>query len=261
MLIDTHTHLYSEQFENDRNEVIKRAICNNVKLMLLPAIDKSYYKPLIDCAQAFPENCLPMLGLHPTSVKKNYKEEMDFIKSEITNNNFIAIGETGLDYYWDKTYIKEQEIALREQIELAIKYKLPIVLHSRKSLNEILNILIDYKNKELTGVFHCFPGNIIDAEKVIELGFYLGIGGVVTYKNSIMVEVVKNISLNYIVLETDSPYLSPEPFRGKKNESANINVIAEKIAEIKQVALSQVIESITNNAIKLFNLRTVLKTI
>ncbi|OFX38850.1 MAG: hydrolase TatD [Bacteroidetes bacterium GWA2_32_17] len=257
MFIDTHTHIYSEQFDIDRNEAIKRAISKNIKIMLLPAIDKGYSEKLINCTKSFPKNCLPMLGLHPTSVKENYKEEIDFIKSEITNYNYIAIGETGLDYYWSQTFVKEQEIVLREQIELAINYNLPIVLHSRNSLNEIFDILKDYRNNRLNGVFHCFPGNTFDAEKVIELGFFLGIGGVVTYKNSIMAEVVKNISLEYFILETDSPYLSPVPYRGKRNESANIKIIAEKISEIKQISISKVEEITTCNTIKLFNLKNV----
>ena len=155
MFIDTHTHIYSEQFDIDRNEAIKRAISKNIKIMLLPAIDKGYSEKLINCTKSFPKNCLPMLGLHPTSVKENYKEEIDFIKSEITNYNYIAIGETGLDYYWSQTFVKEQEIVLREQIELAINYNLPIVLHSRNSLNEIFDILKDYRNNRLNGVFHC----------------------------------------------------------------------------------------------------------
>ncbi len=255
MLIDTHSHIYSEQFNADRNESIERAFNNNVKFLLLPSIDKSYNNALINCVKNYPKNCFPMIGLHPTSVKENFKEEIDFIKSEITNNNYIAIGETGLDFYWDKTFIKEQEIALREQIELALQFNLPIVLHSRNSLNEMLNIISEYKLRNLKGVFHCFPGNVNDAEKVIELGFYLGIGGVVTYKNSIMAEVVKHVSINNIVLETDSPYLSPVPNRGKRNESANISIIAQKIAELKQFSFDNVAEITTNNAIKLFKLK------
>jgi len=254
MLIDTHAHIYLEQFDNDRLDVISRAINADIKLMLLPAINKNYHKSLIECTKAFPKNCLPMIGLHPTSVKENFEEELEFIRNEIRKNIFYGIGETGLDYYWDKTFVKEQEIALRVQIELAINHKLPIVLHSRKSLNELLNILHDYRNTELCGVFHCFPGNVAEAEKVIELGFYLGIGGVVTYKNASMAEVVKSISLNHIVLETDAPYLTPVPYRGKRNESAYIKIIAEKIAKIKEISFDKVAETTTLNAIKIFNL-------
>jgi len=222
--------------------------------MLLPAIDKSFHASLLQCVKNFQENCFPMLGLHPTSVKENFSEEVDFIKSEIGNTKFYAIGECGLDYYWDKTFIREQEIALRAQIDLAIQYNLPLVLHSRKSLNELISIIKEYKNDNLTGVFHCFPGNTQEAEKVIELGFMLGIGGVVTYKNSGMAEVVKDISLNHIILETDSPYLTPVPHRGKRNESSYIKIIAQKIAELKNIAFEEVETTTTGNALKLFNL-------
>ncbi len=254
MLIDTHTHLYSEQFDSDRKESVSEAIKNNVEIFLLPAIDKSYYNRLLQCVKDFPDNCFPMIGLHPTSVKENYTEELEFIHSEIHQTKFYAIGECGLDYYWDKTYIKEQEIALRAQIDLSIKYKLPLVIHSRKSLNELIQIINDYKKYSLTGVFHCFPGNIPEAEKVIKLGFMLGIGGVVTYKNSGMAEVVKEISLDHIILETDAPYLTPVPHRGKRNESSLIRIIANKIAEIKNISFEEVEEKTTSNAIKLFNL-------
>lgn len=254
MFIDTHTHIYAEQFDTDRSEAIKRAVNDGIKSLLLPAIDKSTQNSLLDCVRSFPENCFPMTGLHPTSVKENYLDELDFVKNELKNNKYHGIGETGLDYYWDITYIKEQEIALRVQIELALEYSLPIVLHSRKSLNELFNIIREYKNTELTGVFHCFPGNIIEAQKAIDFGFYLGIGGVVTYKNSDMAEVVKNVSLNNIILETDSPYLSPVPYRGKRNESLYIKNIAEKIAEIKNITLNEVAEITTENAKQLFKL-------
>lgn len=254
MLIDTHTHLYLEQFDTDRKESIRLAIENGIEKMLLPGIDKSNYSALMDCVKTSPEHCFPMIGLHPTSVKEDFKEELDFIQKEINNHSFYAIGECGLDYYWDKTFIAEQEIALRAQIDLAISFKLPIVLHSRKSLQELLLIINDYKNTTLSGVFHCFPGNTIEAKKVIELGFYLGIGGVVTYKNATMAEVVKDISLDHLILETDAPYLTPVPFRGKRNESSYIKIIAEKIAEIKGISFEEVEKTTTSNAFKLFNL-------
>lgn len=254
MLIDTHTHLYAEEFDSDRGSSITNAIEKGVTKFLLPAIDKTHHEAMMKSISDFPEYCFPMIGLHPTSVKSNYKEELDFIHSEITKQTFYAIGECGLDYYWDKTFITEQEIALRNQIELAIQYKLPLVLHSRKSLNELINIIKDYKKENITGVFHCFPGNVQEAEKVIDLGFYLGIGGVVTYKNATMAEVVKQTSLDHIILETDSPYLTPVPYRGKRNESSYIPVIAEKIAELKLTTLEEVSERTSQNAIKLFNL-------
>lgn len=254
MLIDTHTHLYLQQFDADRKEAINHAIENGIEKMLLPGIDKSNFSALMDCVNISHEHCFPMIGLHPTSVKENYKEEIDFIKNEIEKQKYYAIGECGLDYYWDKTFIAEQEIALRAQIDLAILYKLPLVLHSRKSLQELLNIINDYKSTSLSGVFHCFPGNTQEAKKVIELGFYLGIGGVVTYKNATMAEVVKEVSLDHIILETDAPYLTPVPFRGKRNESSYIKIIAEKIAEIKGISFEEVEKTTTSNAFKLFNL-------
>jgi len=254
MFIDTHTHIYSKEFDTDRSEAIKRAELNNVNILLLPSIDKSYFERLLTCAKQYPQNCYPMIGLHPTSVNENYIEEINFIKSEITKQKYYAIGETGIDLYWDKTFIKEQTDALIKQIELAKLYNLPLVLHSRQSFNEIYNILYQYKSQILKGVFHCFPGNLLDAEKVINLGFYLGIGGVVTFKKSIMSEVVKKVPLENIVLETDSPYLTPEPNRGKRNESSYIINIAKKIAEIKNIPIEKVEEITTANAIKLFNL-------
>jgi TatD DNase family protein len=254
MLIDTHTHLYLQQFNADRKESICFAIENGIEKMLLPGIDKNNHDALLDCVNIFPKNCFPMIGLHPTSVKSNFKEELDFIQKEINNRSYYAIGECGLDYYWDKTFITEQEMALRAQIDLAISNKLPLVLHSRKSLHELLHIISDYKNSALSGVFHCFPGDTQEAKKVIELGFYLGIGGVVTYKNATMAEVVKDISLENIILETDAPYLTPVPFRGKRNESAYIKIIAEKVAEIKGITFEEVEKCTTLNAIKLFNI-------
>lgn len=254
MLVDTHTHLYLHQFDSDRKESINNAIENGIEKMLLPGIDKNNHASLLDCVNDFPKHCYPMIGLHPTSVKENYKTELDFIINEIEKQKFYAVGECGLDYYWDKTFITEQEIALRVQIELSVSKKLPIVLHSRKSLHELLHIIRDYKNSSLSGVFHCFPGNTPEAKKVTELGFYLGIGGVVTYKNATMAEVVKEISLDHIILETDAPYLTPVPFRGKRNESANIKIIAEKVAEIKGISFEEVEKITTLNAIKLFNI-------
>jgi len=254
MLVDTHTHLYLQQFDPDRKESVSRSIENGITTLLLPSIDKSHYSLLMKCVKNYPDNCIPMLGIHPTSVKENYLEEIDFIKKEIDQNKYCAIGECGLDYYWDKTYIKEQEIVLRDQIELAIQHKLPLVIHSRKSLQEIFNILTDYKESYIKGVLHCFPGNVPEAKKAIELGFYLGIGGVITYKNATMADVVKNISLDHILLETDAPYLTPAPYRGKRNESAYISIIAEKVAEIKEISFEEVEKATTLNACKLFNL-------
>ncbi len=249
---DTHTHLYLEQFDKDRKQVIADAIDEGVKYMLLPNIDNSSINGMMEVCNDFPENCFPMIGLHPTSVESNYKEELEIVENKLSDKNFIAIGEIGIDLYWDKTYKREQEYALRYQIELAKKHKLPVVIHTRNSFSEIFEIMEDVISSELNGVFHCFTGSVEDAERVIDLGFKLGIGGVLTFKNSGLDKVVQEIDLEHILLETDSPYLAPVPFRGKRNTSAYIPYIANKIAEIKNVPIKEVSEITTNNAISLF---------
>ncbi len=249
---DTHTHLYLEQFDKDRKQVIADAIGEGVKYMLLPNIDSSSINGMMKVCNAFPENCFPMIGLHPTSVESNYKEELEIIENKLSDKNFIAIGEIGIDLYWDKTYKREQEYVLRYQIELAKKHKLPVVIHTRNSFSEIFEIMEDVISPELNGVFHCFTGSVEDAERVVDLGFKLGIGGVLTFKNSELDKVVQEIDLKHILLETDSPYLAPVPFRGKRNTSAYIPYIANKIAEIKNAPIKEVSEITTNNAISLF---------
>ncbi len=250
--VDTHTHLYLEQFSDDYEVAVKSAIDAGVKHMLLPNVDLDTVEQMMRLANQFPQNCHPMMAIHPTSVKEDYLEKLEDIKQLLFSGNFAAVGETGIDLYWDKTFFKEQVYAFEQHIEWAIKLKLPIVIHSRKSLDEILKILDNYKNSNLTGVFHCFPGNVIQAKKVVERGFYFGIGGVVTYKNSEMSKVVSEMPLEWILLETDAPYLPPVPHRGKRNESAYIPVIAEKVAELKGVSLQDVARITTENAKKVF---------
>jgi TatD DNase family protein len=250
--IDTHTHLYLEQFSEDYSSAIKEAIDKGVKHMLLPNVDLETVEPMMRLAEQFPQNCFPMMAIHPTSIKEDYKEKLEDIKHLLFNGNFIAVGETGIDLYWDKTFFNEQVYAFEQHIEWAIKLDLPIVIHSRKSLDEILKVLDNYKNSNVKGVFHCFPGNVIQAKKVIERGFYLGIGGVVTYKNSEMSKVVSEMPLEWILLETDAPYLPPVPHRGKRNESAYIPVIAEKIAELKGISINEVARITTENAKRVF---------
>ena len=254
ILIDTHTHLYLEEFDEDRKQVVENAIDNNIRYMLLPNIDSESIKPMMDLCGEFPDNCFPMMGLHPTYVKENYEEELAIVDQWLEKGKFYGIGETGIDLYWDKTFIKEQIIAFRYQIELAKKYKLPIVIHSRDSFDEIYPILEDLNSPDLKGVFHCFTGNNEQAEKIIDLGLELGIGGVLTFKNSGLDKVVEQISLDHIILETDSPYLTPVPFRGKRNQSTYINYIAEKLALIKNTSKEQVAEITSRNAIQLFKL-------
>ena len=254
ILIDTHTHLYLEEFDEDRKQVVENSIDDNIRYMLLPNIDSSYIKPMMNLCEMFPDNCFPMMGLHPTYVKENYKEELAVVDEWLEKGKFYGIGETGIDLYWDKTFFEEQKIAFSHQIELAKKYKLPIVIHSRDSFDEIYPILEDLNSPDLTGVFHCFTGSLDQAEKIIALGLKLGIGGVLTFKNSGLDIVVSQINLDHLVLETDSPYLTPVPFRGKRNQSSYINYIAEKLALINNVSKEDVAEITSQNAIQLFNL-------
>ncbi|MEI6124012.1 MAG: TatD family hydrolase [Bacteroidota bacterium] len=253
--IDTHTHLYAEQFNDDIAAVVKRAMQQNVHKLLLPDIDSTTRPAMMAMHTNYPTQCLVMIGLHPTSVKEDYKTELELIDDCIDKHPFCGIGETGIDLYWDKTFIEQQIDSFTYQVALALKHHLPLVIHARKSLNEIFAVLAPFKNKGLTGVFHCFPGNIAEAQHAIDLGFHLGIGGVVTYKNSGMAEVVKHFGLEHFVLETDSPYLSPAPERGKRNESANVPIIAAFIAQLKNCALAQVAETTTRNAEKLFKIK------
>ena len=256
MLIDTHTHLYLEEFEQDREEVIAHAISEGVKYMLLPNIDSETIDAQLDLCRAFPTNCLPMAGLHPTSVKENYEQELDRVRQELeSNNNYIAVGEIGIDLYWDKTFEKEQAKALRTQLELAVAHQLPVVIHSRESFKEIFAVIDEYNHPDLQGVFHCFSGQEEEAAKVIDLGFKLGIGGVLTFKKANLGQVVEGIDLKHIVLETDSPFLTPVPFRGKRNQSAYVKYIAAKLAEIKGLRLEEVAEVTTRNAMELFGLK------
>lgn len=252
--IDTHTHIYLEQFDNDRNIAIENAQKNSLEKLLVPDIDSSHRQKMLDTCKQYGDYCLPMLGIHPTSVKEDYINELSLLKFAFEKEKPIAIGECGLDYYWDKTFIEQQTEVFVEQLYLAQQYSLPIVIHSRKSLNELIRILKQHKHLNVSGVFHCFPGNVIEAEEVMNLGFLLGIGGVVTYKNSTMAEVVKYAPLENLLLETDAPYLPPVPHRGERNESSYIPIIAQKIAEIKEISIEVVAATTTNNAVRLFNL-------
>lgn len=252
--IDTHSHFYLPDFDNDRESVFSDCIKADVKTLLLPNIDKNSIAPMINVCKQFPNHCFPMLGLHPSDVKENYKEELNTILNHYKENTFVAMGEIGIDLYWDKTFVREQEIVFRQQIDFAINHNLPIVIHSRKSFAEILSILNDYKGTILKGVFHCFSGDLNQAKKVIEKGFYLGIGGTITYKNSGIQEIVKEISLNHLLLETDAPFLPPVPHRGERNQSSYIPIIAAKIAAIKNASIESVAEITTINAKKLFKI-------
>ncbi|MCD4724208.1 MAG: TatD family hydrolase [Bacteroidales bacterium] len=253
-MIDTHTHLYLNAFNNDREEVVARALADGVKYMLLPNIDSSSVKGMQALCDRFPENCFPMMGLHPTSVKGNFREELKMVEDLLASNNYFGVGETGIDLYWDKTWYREQVEAFNRQIDLAIAYDLPLIIHARESFTEIFRVLENRDTGGLRGVFHCFTGDVGQAKHATALDFKLGIGGVLTYKNSGLDQVVSEIGLNELILETDAPYLSPVPHRGKRNESAYVLHVAEKLSEILNISIEEVAEATTHNASELFNM-------
>ena len=253
-MIDTHAHLYDVQFDGDRDAVIARAVKCGVEKMLLPNIDVDTVQQMLDTSSRYPDRCFPMLGLHPTSVDKDFERQLEIIGSYLEHTKIVAIGETGVDLYWDKQYLGEQLEAFRVQIGWAKKYRLPLSIHCRKSYNEIISILKKEQDGTLSGVFHCFPGNLRQAEDVTALGFMLGTGGVVTYKNAEMATVVQHIGIEHILTETDAPYLPPQSFRGKRNESAYILNIVQKIAELKSMSVSEVADATNANAMRIFNI-------
>ena len=251
--IDTHTHLYAKEFDDDRTDCIKTAIQKGVEQLYLPNIDSSSIDGMLALTQQFPKNCFPMLGLHPCSVNETYKSELSTIESYFEQANYVAIGEIGLDYYWDKTYINEQKAAFNRQINWALDKKLPIVIHTRDSMDDAIELVSKKNTSELTGIFHCFGGTVEQAKAIIDMGFYLGIGGVLTFKNSNLSEIIQNIDLKHLVLETDSPYLTPAPYRGKRNESSYIPLIADKLANVYQIPIEEVAEVTSRNAEVIFN--------
>jgi TatD DNase family protein len=256
IFVDTHTHLYLEEFDNDRENVVRNAIDNGVNYLFLPNIDSNSIHGMLGLSVKFPDNCFPMMGLHPTSVKANYKEELLLVEEHLSSpeNRFYAIGEIGIDLYWSREFEDFQISAFGFQLDLAVKYNLPVVIHTRNSFEQAVNVIEEKKYPLIKGVFHCFGGSLKQAEKAIELGFLLGIGGIITYKNSGLQQVVEKVGLEHLVLETDAPFLPPVPYRGQRNESAYIPLIAKKIAEIKKIDVSEVAEKTTNNALKLFNI-------
>lgn len=256
ILTDTHTHLHLDDFNRDRSDVLKRAFDKGVNNLLLPNIDSSSINDLHKLCDEYPNNCFPMMGLHPGSVKENYLEELKIMEEHFASRKYIAVGEIGIDLYWDKTFVKEQEYVFRYQLELAIQKKLPVVIHQRESYNEIMAVINDLNNQKLSGVFHCFTGTYEQAIEIVDLGFMLGIGGVLTFKNSKLSEVIRKVDLEHIILETDSPYLTPAPFRGRRNESSYTYHIAEKLAEIKNISIEEVAKITTANATQLFKLKT-----
>lgn len=251
-MIDTHCHLYIQEFDKDIDMVIKRGLKEGVTKFYLPAIDSIQLDRMFELESQFPAHCFAMAGLHPCSVNENFEDELIQIETLLQKRKFSGIGETGLDFYWDKTFMKEQYFALERQIVLALKYNLPLILHTRNATQETIEVVKKYKTDGLIGIFHCFGGSIKEAEQIIDLNFYLGIGGIVTYKNAGLAEVLNDIDLKHVVLETDAPYLSPVPMRGKRNESAYLKYIVEKIALVKGISEDDVKNITTQNAEKIF---------
>jgi len=252
MFTDTHTHLYSEEFAEDRDLMIQRALDAGVKRFFIPAIDSSYVPSMYELETNYPENVFLMCGLHPTYTKENYKEELDFVEKQLQERKFYAIGEIGIDLFWDKTFLKEQQESFRFQIGLAKKYKLPIVIHCREAFDEVFEILEEQKSAELFGIFHCFTGDFEQAKRAISLNMKLGIGGVVTFKNGKIDQYLNQIDLQHIVLETDSPYLAPVPYRGKRNESSYTVLVAQKLAQIYGISVEEVAAITTKNSKDVF---------
>ena len=253
MLIDTHCHLYSESFDQDREEMLARALAAGVEEFYLPAIDSQYTDRMYSLEAQYPDRIHLMMGLHPTSVKENFREELDHVKRQFQERDFCAVGEIGIDLYWDRSTLQWQVKAFREQIELALSRSLPIVIHCRESFDEIFEVLEDYRGTGLYGIFHCFTGTLEQAEQAISLGFRLGIGGVVTFKNGKIDKFLDQIDLANIVLETDSPYLAPVPYRGKRNESSYLALICTKLAEIYGLSEEEIARQTTANARQVFH--------
>lgn len=254
MLIDTHSHIYSEDFSNDVDEVIENAYKNDVKKIILPNIDSGSVKRLLDLCSAYPHTCFPLIGLHPTSVDNDYREELRIVEFWLEKQDFQGIGETGIDLYWEKSFFREQQDSFRYQLKLAKAKNLPVVIHVRNSFNEVFEIVKEEQDGTLNGIFHCFSGDYNEAQKIIDVGFYLGIGGVITFKNSNLSEVIAKLKLENLVLETDAPYLAPVPKRGQRNQSSYLIYIAQKLADVFQVPVKQVADITTENARKLFKI-------
>ena len=254
IITDTHTHLYSEEFNEDRSEMIQRAIDAGVSRFFIPAIDSAYTQSMYALESSYPDRIFLMMGLHPTHVKDNYLDELQHVEEELAKRKFYAIGEIGIDLYWDKTHLQEQQDAFRKQIQLAKKYKLPIVIHGRDAFDEIFAILEEEKSADLYGIFHCFSGNYEQALQAISYNMKLGIGGVVTFKNGKIDQFLDQIDLKHIVLETDSPYLAPVPFRGKRNESSYLVNVVDKLASIYSVSPAEIAAITTDNSKAVFGI-------
>lgn len=252
-MIDTHSHIYSEEFDADRAETIQHAKDVGVQHIILPNVDSESLPRMLTLEAEYPEFCHAAIGVHPTSIKEDYLTELALVKSELDRRKWIAIGEIGIDLYWDKSFLAQQIIAFQQQLDWALEYQLPVIIHVRDSFRETMNALEPYRNKGLKGVFHSFVGTIEEANEIIDFGgFYLGINGIVTFKNSGLADVVAQLDLKQILLETDAPYLTPVPYRGKRNESSYVQLVAKKLADVYQLDVEKVVEITTQNAITLF---------
>ena len=253
-IVDTHIHLYGEAFDDDRSDLIEKAKAEGVSHFFLPAIDSTYTDRMKALQKEHPQEVFLMSGLHPTHVNENYKYELDHVYKELTqfSEDYVAVGEIGIDLYWDKTFLKEQTLSFETQINWALSFDLPIVIHCRAAFEEIFEVLETYKSKPLYGIFHCFSGSLEQAQKAIDFGFKLGIGGVVTFKNGKIDQFLNQLDLESLVLETDAPYLAPSPFRGKRNIPSYINLVADKVAELYHIPREEVIEKTSATALALF---------
>ncbi len=252
LITDTHSHLYSEAFDEDRDAVIQKGIALGIKRYFIPAIDSAYTQSMLDLEQAYPENVFLMAGLHPTHVKENYEDELQHVETQLKQRNYYAVGEIGIDLYWDTSFLKQQQQAFKKQIGYAKKYNLPIVIHCREAFDEIFEILEEEKGPDLRGIFHCFTGTLEQAHKAISYNMKLGIGGVVTFKNGKIDTFIDQISIKHIVLETDAPYLAPTPFRGKRNESSYLMEVLKKVGSIYQLPVDEIARITTENSKEVF---------
>lgn len=249
---DSHAHIYLKEFDNDRTEVLKRCIDNDVQKIYMPNIDHTSIDHMLEVEEKYPDQCISMMGLHPCSVKKDFEKELYTVESWLSKRTFAAIGEIGTDLYWDKTFWEQQKEAFTIQVKWAKQFELPIVIHCRDSIDQTIDLVEELKDEKLKGVFHCFTGSEEQAKRIAKLGFYLGIGGVSTFKNGGMENVIPELDLNSILLETDSPYLSPVPYRGKRNEPSYIPIIAERVATLKKITLEELQKATSSNAHNLF---------
>lgn len=254
LLIDSHSHIYLDEFHSDRPEAISRAKEQGISKILMPAIDSTTHQQMMKVEEEFAGVCVSMMGLHPCSVKGNFEDELSTVRNHLETRNFIAIGEIGLDFYWDKTFLDQQYMAFDRQIDWALEMDLPIVIHSRDAIDECIEVVSKRQNGSLKGVFHCFGGSLDQAKAILGLGFYLGIGGVLTFKKAGLDKVLESIDLEHVILETDAPYLAPVPYRGKRNESSYLSLVARNLANVKEMQYDDVARITSANTEKLFRL-------